>query len=55
MEGKRDGAALAVLVADAVARVDELVVDVGGVEGDETESVREEFVGDDGGVDFDFD
>ena len=54
-EGERDGAGLAEAVAVAVAGVDELVVDLGGVEGDEAQAVGEELVGEDGGVDGYFD
>lgn len=46
---------LAVLVADTVAGVDKLVVDVCRVEGNESQSVGQELVGDNGGVCFDLD
>ena len=49
-----DGAVLAVLVAVAVAGVED-VFDLLGVQGDEAEAVGDELVGEDGGVGFDLD
>ena len=54
MQRQGHGAALAVKVADTVAGVDELVVNVGRVQRDKAEAMGEEFVGDNRGVGFDF-
>ena len=54
MERKGDAAVLAVLLAVAVAGVED-VVDLFGIEGDEAEAVGDELVGEDGCVGFDFD
>jgi hypothetical protein len=55
VQHQRHRAPLAVQVAHAVARVHHLVVDVGAVERDQAQSVREELVGYYGRVDFDLD
>ena len=56
VEAQDDGAAFAVRVAPfAVAIVGEVFGDVDGVQGDEAETVGDEFVGQDGGVGGDFD
>lgn len=54
VQGEGDAALLAVLLAVAVARVVELV-DAARVERDEAEAVRDELIGEDRAVDFDFD
>ena len=51
---QRHGTVLTVLVAVAVAGVED-VLDLLGGERDETEAVRDEFIGEHGGVGFDFD
>lgn len=55
VEGQGDGAAGAVRLALAVARVLDVLVAVLGVERDQAETVREELVGQDGGVGLDLD
>lgn len=55
MQGERDAAARAVVLAFAVARVLDVLVAVFRVEGDEADAVGEELVGEDGGVFFYFD
>jgi hypothetical protein len=52
VQSQRDGTLLAVLFAITVSRIDH-VVDVLGVERDETETVGEELIRDDGGIGFD--
>lgn len=54
VQGQRHAALFAVLLAVAVSRVVELV-DAARVERDEAETVRDEFVGEDGAVGLDFD
>jgi len=54
VEAETNAACVAVLVAVAVSRVPE-VLNILGHEGDETETVGDELVGEDGAVDFDLD
>jgi len=54
VKGECNRTLLAVLVARAVTTVEELVVDVGAVQRNETKTVRDELVRDYGGVGFDF-
>lgn len=55
VQGKRDAAASAVVLTVAVARVLDILVAVARVERNETESVSEELIGEDGRVLFHFD
>lgn len=55
MQCERDAAVRAAFLAVAVARVLDVLVAVFRVEGNEAQSVGEEFVGEDRGVLFDFD